>query len=141
MGPVAVRSASRLRIAAWDERGYWLTDFDSPRAELYATPLVVELAPSVHRRVRVLQAGATMLRVEILEPEPGWRRTATLASHGNPLGLAAGDVALAVGNEVTSRGKLRAFCSSSRSRSRVHGGRRKSLFATGRIAPAQVIAR
>ena len=222
MTPVAIRSASRLRIAVWDERGYWLTDLDSPRrllldvagnvvetsepfpdaayvppnasyppgsvlaaqvphdeadsrspmlpasvphgwtvrwgdrwavlamsdklfvgrgpevgsvvrlevgsdqirayppgvvihlfgsdhafpwdafdrAELCATPFVIELAPSVQRRVRVLQAGATMLRVEILEPEPEWRPTATLPSHGNPLGLAAGDLALAVGNEV-----------------------------------------
>jgi|GEM_PF-5823159 len=223
MTPVAIRSASRLRIAAWDDRGYWLTDLDSPRkllldtagtvvetsepfptavnvpahasypagsvlaaqvpndgaedsrypalpasvphgwtvrwgdrwavlamtdklfvgrgleidavvrledssdqirayppgvvihlfgsdhafpwgafdrAELYATPFVIELAPSVQRRVRVLQAGATMLRVEILEPEPQWRPTATVPSHGNPLSLAAGDLALAVGNEV-----------------------------------------
>jgi hypothetical protein len=70
------------------------------QAEIKATPLAIELAPSLRRRVRVLLAGATILRVEILEPEPNWQRTATVASHGNPLGFAVGDEALAVGNEI-----------------------------------------
>ncbi|MCY1008465.1 hypothetical protein OV079_23485 [Nannocystis pusilla] len=31
MTPVSIISASRLRIGAWDERGLWLVDLDSPR--------------------------------------------------------------------------------------------------------------
>jgi hypothetical protein len=68
--------------------------------EIYATPIRIELAASQRRRVRVLQAGATILRVEIVDPEPHWRPTASVPSHGNPLGLAVGDLALAIGNEV-----------------------------------------
>jgi hypothetical protein len=70
------------------------------RAEVYATPYTIELAAAQRRRVRVLQAGATILRVEIVDPEPHWRPTATVASHGNPLGLGVGDLAIAIGNEV-----------------------------------------
>ena len=69
-------------------------------AELYATPYVIQLAASVQRRARVLLAGATISRLEILEPEPHWRNTVTVPSRGNPLGLAAGELVLAVGNEV-----------------------------------------
>ena len=31
MGPVSFASSSRLLVAGWDGRGYWLTDLDSPR--------------------------------------------------------------------------------------------------------------
>ncbi|MFY0540565.1 hypothetical protein [Nannocystis pusilla] len=72
--------------------------FDSE--ELYATPHRIELAPTQRRSVRVLQAGATILRVEIVDPEPHWRPKVAVPSHGNPLGLAVGDVAIALGNEV-----------------------------------------
>jgi hypothetical protein len=70
------------------------------RGEIYATPHRIELAAAQRRCVRVLQAGATILRVEIVDPEPHWRPTTSVPSHGNPLGLAVGDLAIAIGNEV-----------------------------------------
>ena len=72
-------------------------------AEIRATPYEVVLAPSVARQVRILRVGASSVRVELVKPEPRWRRTATVASHGNPLGLAPGDVVFAHGNEIHAR--------------------------------------
>jgi len=91
---VVIHLSGRDHAFPWDA-------FD--RAEIFATPLVVELSPLVRRPVRVSLAGKTILRVEILEPEPGWTAAATLASNGNPLGLAPGDEVFAVGNVIDGR--------------------------------------
>jgi hypothetical protein len=68
--------------------------------ELVADRLEIALASRGHR-AKVLIAGTTILRIEILEPSPTWSRTTmTVPSQGNPLGLRVGEEVIAEGPEV-----------------------------------------
>ena len=112
--------------------------FDGAGA-LDVTPIEIALAPPALHRARVLQAGATIIRVEIAEPPPHWRRkTMTIGSGGNPLGLRVGDEIFAEGHEVGGELHDRAAAAAGRGaerRSR-RARRRRAVRADRCVPPA-----
>jgi hypothetical protein len=65
--------------------------FDRP-GSVNAQSIEVAFRAPLQFPAKLLLAGPTMFRVEITgDLDPRWRRTATLPSHGNPLGLRVGD--------------------------------------------------